>query len=330
MPTPDRSATGSVERIRTFVASVGAPIRPFRLVLALVRRAAWAVPLGLSGGAVLLYVASRMIVDSFGEGAFAAVGSWSVTTVLTLAGALLGAALALVRTADHVLDTAQVDLTGWFERLPRDDGARLFPSTELETLRKGYDGTLDAMFDATLGRLPMPRFVRRLARSRFRQAMVDDFLEQCEGKGVAVVGFSEVRDYVARRAIPVVARPAHVWIGLWTAVLAGALTLFTVLLGSIGLLAGTVSAGTVVVGTCGLAGILVLALGIGRADRHPRPRRFVGGLVIIAASLWLWPVVWLALWDAGSGSASIVLLAGTVLTFRAGMKRILAGEMTPA
>jgi hypothetical protein len=139
--------------------------------------------------------------------------------VLTALGVVLGCLLGLTSTGKKVLHAAETDVRDWLAQLPAGEGERLFPSIELQQLRSGYDETIESIYVSTIGRIPLPAFARRSVKSRFRHAILDEFGAECDQQGVTHVGYPEVRDFMLRKALPIVTRPAHAQLRLWTVLL---------------------------------------------------------------------------------------------------------------
>ncbi len=305
------------------------PVRPFRLLRTFVLSALVRVPaFGLVAGLVL-FASWRILGRGLGENVIVAIGSWSMALVFFVAGAVLGAVVGLATSAERTLGVAEADLRAWLDRVDRTEGDRLFPAVETGRLREGYDRTVDALFEQSIGRIPMPRFARRLARDRFRRALLEDFLTDCEQRGVTSVGFTEVRDFMVKSALPVVTRPAHMQIRTWTVLAAGLLGACLVAPVAIGLLARSGDPRAILVAICGTAAVLMLGIGLPRAGRHTRPWRYRAGLLVIAGGLVLWPLAWLELWAADIGMAWILVLTATVWTFHRGVRLVLLDADRP-
>jgi hypothetical protein len=246
------------------------PVRPVRLLGAFLR-ASVRIPLyGLIGTAAF-QLSARALTGTFGEGMLAGVGTWSTNTLLGLMGFAGGALIGLAAATEATLKVAEAELSTWFQRLPGNDGERIFPTVPLERLRGVYDHVVDQMFESTLGRLPMPRVARRFVRSRFRHAVVDEFLDQCQAEGRTEIGFLELRDYLVATGLHYATQPAHAHIGLWKALLLGGMTLLFALPLAIAALASHASGGTVILGSFGVAAAALLLLALPRASRHPHP-----------------------------------------------------------
>lgn len=75
------------------------------------------------------------------------------------------------------------------------------------------------MYAATLGRVRLPGFLERFVRSRFRQAFVEDFIADCERRGVSTVGLTELRHWLSFRGLPLVTAPIHAQLRTWRTLL---------------------------------------------------------------------------------------------------------------
>ena len=265
----------------------------------------------LTGGAAL-FLAARLLGWSFGDGTLAAVGAWSFTFVLTALGIALGSLLGLATTGEDVLRAAESDIRDWLMKLPAGQGDSLFPHVSVQELRSTYEKASEELYRTTVGRIPMPGFARRAVQAKLRDALLDDFLAECTQRGVTRVGFAEVRDFMLRKALPIVTRPAHAQFRIWR-------LLFLALLGTgvavpvaIGLLGSRIELRALITGMFGIVGVIVLVAGMPRAWAHASPWRYRLGIVLLSAGLFLWPIVWIELWPLDLGMAWIVVLAVTV------------------
>jgi len=290
------------------------PVRPFRLIGVFLVAAALRVPLYAAAATGVMLLSAIALGGLPGGRALPAIGAWSVAAILGAAGAIGGGLAGMFAAAERALRAAESDLEAWFARLPRDEGDRLLPSASLESFRSGYDAVIDRMFDETIGRLPMLRFGRRLALARFRHAMVDDFLDHCERAGASVVGFSEMRDYLVGRGLPLATAPLLVF-GIL-----GALFGIPLL---IGLLGGRVSPVTIVLGTFAALAVVTAAVGWSRAGRSAAPWRYRLGVLGFSAGLAVWPPVYVRLWPHDLGMVWLLVIAATVATFHWAARRMI-------
>ena len=169
----------------------------------------------LSGG-VALFVGARLLERSLGDSALGAIGAWSLTLIVTVSGVVLGSVLGLAMTGQKVLQTIEADIRGWLTSLPIGEGDRLVPRVHVQELRSRYDHVTEAMYRSTVGRIPLPGRLARAVHGRFRQVLVEEFLGDCAQRGVTSVGFPEARDFVLRKGLPIVTRPAHAQVRVWT------------------------------------------------------------------------------------------------------------------
>jgi hypothetical protein len=197
---------GNVQSLNRFATL---PFRPIRLIRIFAKEALLRVPLYCLAGGTALFYAAQAMAPELGASMLGAVGTWSFTLALTSMGVVLGACAGLAAAAAGVLRSAENEVRDWLMQISAVEGDRLFPSIDLERLRSGHDAIVDSIYMKTVGRMPLPAFVGRRVQRRFRQALVDDFLTECEQRGAARVGFAEVRDFLLQQALTVATRPVH-------------------------------------------------------------------------------------------------------------------------
>ncbi len=213
---PDRSAA----------TADAASLRLFRLGRSFVLSALLRIPLyAVLGGTILGAAAYAFTRSMTGQGGWSAAGGWTLLTFYTLAG-LLGGAIAGARAA-AARTFAQFDggIRNWLEQLPAHQLESSFPQFTPQQLRERYDQIVEAMFGSTLGRFPLPSFLKRMLRSLFRQVVLEDFLEDCERRSVATIGFPEFRTWLLSRGLGLVMAPVYAQFELWGLLLFGTLGL---------------------------------------------------------------------------------------------------------
>ena len=300
------------EQVVSVVRSL--PVRPLWLLRVFAVSALARVPASAFAGGAALFVAARLLGWAFEEGAIGTIGAWSFTLALTGLGVALGSLLGLATTGEHVLRAAESDIRNWLETLPPGHGDSLFPSVDLQELRSGYEKASENLYRSTVGRIPLPGFARRSVESRFRHVLLDNFLADCAERGLTRVGFVELRDFMLRKALPMVTRPAHAQFRIWTLLLLAVLGAGVAVPVVIGALGGDVELRVLIPGMFGGVGLLVLAIGLPRASTHASPWRYRLGIVLLSAGLIVWPLVWIALWPLDLGMAWIAVLAVTMWT----------------
>jgi len=299
---------------------------PFRLSWPVLRRlfvdAVLLVPAHAIVAAAVLWAAAQLMASRWADaGGLAALGGWSLTASYALlggvGGAIAGAIAACARTLAHI----ERHTEAWILALPTDWGRDLLPEVPLDELEGRYDETLDRVTDATLGRLPVPRLVRRMAKSRLRQALLDDFLATCRERGVTVVGHGELRNWLLTRGLAYALEPARAQLRVWRAVTLGGLGLAALIAVAIAVLGGMASPVTVVLIAFALTGAGILVWGLPRARERERPAQWRVGIVTLALSATGWPALYVLLWPADLGLVWLVVVALTLVTVRWGFER---------
>lgn len=290
------------------------PVRPLWLLRVFAISVLKRVPAYALAGGAAMFLAARFLGWSFGDGALAAIGAWSFTFVLAALGIALGSLLGLATTGEDVLRAAESDIRNWLMHLPSGAGEELFPPVDLQELRNVYEKGIEQLYRTTVGRIPLPGVARRAVQSQFREALLDEFLADCGQRGVTRVGFPEVRDFMLRKALPIVTRPAHAQFRIWTVLFLALLGVGVAVPALIGLLRHQVELHVLITGVFGLLGVMVLAIGLPRASSHVSPWRYRLGIVLLSVGLIAWPIVWIQLWPLDIGMVWIVVLAVTIWT----------------
>jgi hypothetical protein len=205
-------------------------------------------------------------------------------------------------------------------RITPTEAERLVPRVPLEEARATYERTLDDVVDRAVVGVRLPRPIRALLRRRLRQEAIEAFLAECEARGATSVGFGELRDWLVSVGMPMVTAPARAQLRSTRLLVAGAgsvLMAITVVLALPhlwpALLAGLPT---------GLAALGALTIGVGLpgARAYERPWRRRLGVLVLGASLALWPIVWIRLAAADLGMVWIVVFAATVASLGYGFR----------
>lgn len=293
------------------------PVRPLWLLRVFALTALKRVPVYAFAAGAALFLAAQVLTWAFSDGAMATAGGWSATILLTSVGTVLGGLAGLAAASGAMLQIAEADVRDWLAQVPEGKADRLFPTMEREQLQTDYEQAIELMCTSTIGRVPLPSFIRRRVQERFRQALLEDFLADCEQRGVPAVSFADLRSFLLSKALPVVTQPVHTQIRIWMLTLIGVLAGVAGLSVLIGLLANHVDP-RLLVTVLGTAGVVVLGLGLPRASRRASPWRYRLGILILGGGLIVWPIAWIQLWSLDLGMVWIVVLAVTVWTFHRG------------
>lgn len=193
------------------------------------------IPLGAAIGMVSMLVAASLLSRGLGAGFLARTGAWSANAILLVIGLLGGLVLGATLAASRVLDIVHDELRAWFERVPAEEQERLLPSVPTERLRANYEGTVEAIFDQSVGRLPLPGPARRFVRARFGHELAERFISDFERKGTPTVGFGELRDWLLVEGWSFATRPARFKIKFWRVLAVGVLGVLFIVCAAVGL-----------------------------------------------------------------------------------------------
>ena len=307
---------------------------PFRVSLPVLRRllaeSALLIPSGGIVGAAVLWGAAQLMVGRWADAGVGALGGWSLTALYAVVGGAGGALAGAIAACARTLAYVEHHTEAWILDLPTDWGRDLLPSVPLDELEGRSGGILDRVADATLARLPMPRFVRRFATARMRQALLGDFVAMYRDRGVTVVGHGELRNWLLIRGLTHAIEPARAQLALWRALTLAALGSAVLIALAIAALGGVLRPVAIALTVFALAGAGIIAWGLPRAPRRERPERWRAGIVILGVCVAGWPAVYAWLWPREPGLAWLAVLALTYVTVRRGFEEafIRAGAAT--
>lgn len=248
------------------------PVRPVWLFRVFAMSALMRVPAYSLAAGVGLFLATQSLACAFGDGSMVEAGWWSATVLLTILGLVLGSLAGLAAASGQALQAAEADVRDWLARITEDEGDRLFPTIDVGQLQGSYEAALASMYSSTIGRLPLPGFVCRKIQMQFRHALLDQFLTECEQRGVTAVRFADVRRFVMLKALPAVTQPLHTQVRIWTLLLIAPLLAGAGVSILIALLADHVDPPLLVAFGLGTIGLVVLCLRLPRASRHASPQ----------------------------------------------------------
>ena len=305
-----------MERVRSAVGSVvGVTVRVLRAALlgALVM-----VGLGLLLAALLP-----------AEGLWAQLGKWSLLLVYGVAGLVGGLVLGLNAEADRGVARFIEHVRGLLGRITPEEAERLVPRVAPAEARSRYERALDGVVEQSVGGVRLPSPLRRLLRHRLRRAAVENFLAECEARGLATVGFAELRDYLVTRGLPLVAAPAVAQLRTARLLVLGAGGLLI----AIGALAALPSTWPLLLGRLpallAVVGVAVVGLGWMEASRYESPSRRRLGMVVLGLSIAAWPALYARLLEQDLGMAWLVVLAATVAGFGYGLRQAFVEAYRP-
>lgn len=292
---------------------------PFRVSWPVMRRlfvdAALLIPTHAVVGAAVLWAASRLLAGRWDDvSGLAAFGGWSLSALYGVLGAAGGAIAGGLAACARTLAWLETHTEAWILDLPAGAATDGSGALSLEAVEENVDRVADAAF----GRLPVPGLIRRVAKSRLRSALLDDFLTSCRDRGLTSVGHGEIRNWLLTRGLARAIEPARAQLALWRTLTFAALGLAVLIAVASSVLAGVFDPAAVVLVVCGLAGVAVIAWGLPRAALREHPGHWRTGVLILGACVAGWPAVYQWLWSRGAGLAWLAALALTWITVRRG------------
>jgi hypothetical protein len=283
------------------------------------------VPLHALAGTLALWGAATVLARNWSEaGALAAAGEWSLVNLYGLIGFLGGTLAGLLAAARMGVRFLQADAEAWIAGLSTERGRALFPSVPRERLSGDYGRVLDAVADATVGRLPLPGFAARLARSRLRVALLEDFLASCRDAGAPEVGYPELRTWLLRRGLPYLVAPLQNPLRIWRGIVLGTLALLVTLALGIAALGDLAGATTVVLAIFALTGAVIALSGVRASGRRVAPLQWRIGMLTLGAQVAAWPALGHALRGHDLGMAWILVVVAALLGLSWSVRRLIA------
>ncbi len=177
------------------------------------------------GLVALAAVASTYARTLSGHGAWSLLGGWSLTAVFAMAGLIGGALAGALTAATRTFAAFERALREWLERLPASLSESGPPKVSIEQLRTRYAATLDHWVTNTIGRFRLPGLLDRLLRSQLRQAILEDFVTDCERRGLATAGAQEFRGWLLVRGLDLAATPVREQLHWWRILIIGVMGL---------------------------------------------------------------------------------------------------------
>jgi hypothetical protein len=267
-----------------------------------------------------LVLAAGVAGDRLPDGALTTIGALSLTFVLGVFGVIAGTVAGVAGSAKRLVDGFEDLLRQRVLAMVARDGGRLFPAVATPDLRERYEAVLDRMVDEMLGRLRVPRLVRRLIRRGLEQSLVDEFLTDCERRGVATIGVTEVRNWAIATGLPRALAPIRGQIAVWRIVALGPPALIVTLLILLSLIGSAAPPALVAFGVCGAAGIAIVVAGHVGARTHRRPIRRRVGLAAVGITVAVAPWIWAWLLPDGSTTTWIVVVSVTLVVIVEGLR----------
>jgi hypothetical protein len=200
---------------RSLERSTAAIAYPLRLVRGSLFAVFTRVTAGALLGLLLMMLASTLLSRGLGAGAVARTGAFSAGAILLIVGVIGGSLVGVTLAVDRILALVTREARDLFARLPVPLQDKLFPTMPLDDLRGRYDGVVQRAFDESIGRVPMPGFIRRFIRARFGPELVQDFMAECDRSATTTVKFPQLRDWMLARGIPYALAPLSMQARMW-------------------------------------------------------------------------------------------------------------------
>lgn len=302
----------------------GAAARPWHPIRTVVAGAFVLVPAHIVVVTGLLVLAATAAGDRLPAGSVVfAIGAWSLRFAMGTAGVLTGSIAGLAGAAKRLVDGFEDLLRSRMMALTTSEGDRLFPAVTTAGARDRYESLLDRMLEEMLGRVRVPGMVRRLLRRGLEQSLVDDFLADCERRGIASIGVTEVRNWAIATGLPYALRPLRGQIAVWRILSLGSAGLLFSIVLLLSLLGGAVPAFYVLAGVLGALGVAGLVAAQVGATTHRRPRQWRLGFAVAGTIIGAVPWVWSWLWRMEIGVAWIIVVPATLVAIGWGLRMAL-------
>ncbi len=175
------------------------------------------------GSGVLLLAAVLATRSVHGASAWATIGGWALTSLFVVAGLVGGALSGFLTALVRGLAVFEQECRAWIERLPVTPGDLMPSGLTPDELRRRIDQVVDRLVANTVGRLRLPAAATRLVRSQLRRAILDDFIESCERRGLTKVGAGDLRTWLLMKGLSSSLSAASAKVAAWRIVVAGAL-----------------------------------------------------------------------------------------------------------
>lgn len=200
-------------------------VRGFRAARELFRAAAWFIAIHAGIGFLALVLAAWVYTRTLGDGPWALLGGWTLASVYALLGLAGGAAAGLVAAVIALIATFERECRAWLERQTGTQDDPSFAPFTRDDLSSRTREIADRIVAQTIGRIPLPNLIVRLLSSQVCKLLFDDFLTDCERRGLTVIHFGDVRAWLLVRGLALSIAPllARLYLVRWLII--GALTL---------------------------------------------------------------------------------------------------------
>jgi hypothetical protein len=178
-----------------------------RAVRGLFRATAWSIAIHAGVGCLALVLAAWVYARNLGDGPWAMLGGWTLGAVYALAGFAGGAAAGLVAAVIALITAFERECRAWLERNAGTQDDPSFPPFSMQDLPARTRDLADRIVASTLGRIPLPDLIVRLVSAQVCKVLFDDFLTDCERRGLTVIRFGDVRAWLLSRGLALSTAP---------------------------------------------------------------------------------------------------------------------------
>jgi len=192
-------------------------VRGFRAAQELFRATAWFIAIHAGIGLLALVLAAWVYARTLGDGPWALLGGWTLAGVYALVGLAGGAAAGLVAAVIALIATFERECRAWLERQAGTQDDPSFAPFTRDDLSSRTRELADRIVARTVGRIPLPNLIVRLLSSQVCKVLFDDFLTDCERRGLTVIRFGDVRAWLLARGLALSIAPllARLYIVRW-------------------------------------------------------------------------------------------------------------------
>ncbi len=182
-------------------------VKGFRAVGDLLRTTGWFIAVHAGIACLVLALAAWYYARTLGDGTWALLGGWTLVTVYVLVGFWGGAAAGLIAAVITLVASFERACRAWLERQAGAQDDSSFPPISRDDLSSRTRELADRIVTQALGRIPIPALILRLISSRVCKVLFDEFLTDCEQRGVTVIRFAEVRAWLLSRGLALATAP---------------------------------------------------------------------------------------------------------------------------
>lgn len=184
------------------------------------------IPLHAAVSCILLTLAAYAYVYTLTDsGAWSLIGGWSLTALYGVVGIIAGILTGFSAAATRTAEAFEKELSAWLRQGATKPDQDSLPSVPLQQLRSQYETTLDQYLTNTMSRFGLPGFLDRFIRSKLREAIVHDFVDDCQQRGLTTAGSQEFRTWLKVKGVALVMFPIYDQFQWWRFLVYGVLGL---------------------------------------------------------------------------------------------------------